>query len=147
MAGIMATKKEVGFVGSTREARAIGCGSAQLSIPHNPMPELLREYRVRFEEVPEGEKAVEDVEKLGLRSKLGGAPDWIQRPEVPKCRECKSPTSLVAQLDSIEHDEDHNPHAVGAMSNLQQYMFSVIGMIYVFCCFDFNTTKSVLQFG
>jgi hypothetical protein len=111
------------------------------------MPETLREYRMMFEKVVEGQKAIPDPEKLGLRSKLGGAPDWIQEPEVPTCPECKSLMSFVAQLDSIEHDEAHNPHAVDCLSDQQQYMFSDVGMIYVFCCFDCNETKSVLQFG
>src|SRR3990172_1141718 len=99
------------------------------------MSEILREYRMKFEKVPEGQKALPDPEQLGLRSKLGGAPDWVQRPEVPKCTDCKSPMTFVAQLDSIEHDEDYNPHAIEALSNQQQYMFGDVGMIYVFCCF------------
>ena len=111
------------------------------------MPEILNEYRMLFEKVAEGQKAVPDAKKLGLRSKLGGEPDWIQEPEVPKCPECKDSMSFVAQLDSFEHDADYNPHAVDCLSDKQQYMFCDVGMIYVFCCFDCNETKSVLQFG
>lgn len=111
------------------------------------MAETLRECRIQFEKVGDGEKAVPDPEKLGLRSKLGGEPDWIQKPKVPKCPECKEAMSFDAQLDSIEHDEDHNPHAIDCLSDEQQYMFSDVGMIYVFCCFDCNTTKSLMQFG
>ena len=80
-------------------------------------------------------------------SKLGGEPTWCQNPEVPKCKSCKEKMTFVAQLDSMEHDEDHNPHAIDCLSNQQQYMFGDVGMIYVFMCFDCMETKSVLQCG
>lgn len=111
------------------------------------MPETLREYRMLFEKVPEGQRAVPDPEKLGLRSKLGGTPDWDQAEETPTCPECKEKMSFVAQIDSIEHDAKHNPHAIDCLSDQQQYMFSDVGMLYVFCCFDCNTSASVMQFG
>jgi len=109
--------------------------------------EVLREYRMKFEKVPPGEKAVPDPKKLGIRSKLGGEPDWCQNPEVPECPACGSLMSFVAQIDSIEHDEEHNPHAIGCLSKQQQYMFGDVGMVYVFLCFDCNETTSILQFG
>src|SRR5437867_445477 len=96
--------------------------------------EPLREYRIKFEKVPKDKKAIPDPNKLGIRSKLGGDPDWVQHPEVPKCSECKQPMSFIAQIDSMEHDEKHNPHAIDCMSNLQQYMFGDVGMIYIFMC-------------
>ena len=37
-----------------------------------------RQYRIKFERVPEGEQAI-DPNKLGQRSKLGGEPDWYAR--------------------------------------------------------------------
>jgi uncharacterized protein YwqG len=111
------------------------------------MPEVLREYRMKFEKVPAGELAVPDKKKLGIRSKLGGQPTWVQSPEVPECPECKASMSFVAQLDSIEHDADYNPHAIDCLSDEQQYMFGDVGMLYVFVCFNCNETKSVLQFG
>ena len=67
------------------------------------MLEILREYRVKFERVPQGEKAVEP-NALGLRSKLGGKPDWEQDDETPMCPNCKEPMLFVAQIDSIEHN-------------------------------------------
>ena len=107
----------------------------------------LREYRISFQKVPKGKKAVPDPTKLGLRSKLGGEPDWVQHPQVPKCSACKHPMMFVAQIDSIEHDEKHNPHAVDCLSGKQQYMFGDVGMIYVFMCSTCMATKSFIQCG
>src|ERR1035437_7318005 len=111
------------------------------------MPEILREYRMKFEKVPAGEKAVPDRKKLGIRSKLGGEPTWCQSPEVPECPACKKPMSFIARLDSIEHDAEYNPHAIDCMSDQQQYLFGDVGMLYVFMCFDCMETKSVVQCG
>jgi uncharacterized protein YwqG len=111
------------------------------------MPEILREYRIKFEKVPNGKKAVPDPRKLGVRSKLGGKPDWEQGAEIPKCPNCKKPMTFIAQIDSMEHDEEHNPHAIDCLSDSQQYMFGDVGMIYVFLCFDCMETKSVIQCG
>jgi uncharacterized protein YwqG len=107
----------------------------------------LREYRIKFQKMPEGKKAVPDPDKPGVRSKLGGDPDWVQHPEVPKCRDCKQPMTFVAQIDSMEHDESHNPHAIDCLSGQQHYMFGDVGMIYVFMCFGCTETKSILQCG
>ncbi|MDB6121747.1 MAG: hypothetical protein JWQ71_740 [Pedosphaera sp.] len=107
----------------------------------------LREYRIKFEKVPKGKKAVPDPDKLGIRSKLGGEPDWVQSPEIPECSDCKQPMTFIAQIDSMEHDEKHNPHAIDCLSRQQQYMFGDVGMIYVFMCFSCMTTKSVVQCG
>ena len=117
--------------------------SRQATKPFGP----LREYRIKFQKMPSGKKAVPDPNKLGVRSKLGGEPDWVQYPEVPKCRKCKQPMMFVAQIDSMEHDEPHNPHAIGASSGRQHYMFGDVGMIYVFMCFGCMETKSVVQCG
>ncbi len=111
------------------------------------MAEILREYRIKFEKVAEGKKVFPGKDNLGIRSKLGGEPTWCQSPEVPKCKSCKEKMTFVAQIDSMEHDEDHNPHAIDALSDGQQYMFGDVGMIYVFVCFDCMETKSVLQCG
>ena len=107
--------------------------------------EPLREYRIKFEKMPKGKKAVSDPDKLGVRSKLGGGPDWVQNPEVPKCSDCKQPMTFIAQIDSMEHDEEHNPHAIDCSSGQQQYMFGDVGMIYVFMCFGCMNTKSLIQ--
>jgi uncharacterized protein YwqG len=111
------------------------------------MPEVLREYRIKFEKVPEGEPAIAADENLGIRSKLGGEPIWCQKPEIPKCKGCKDKMTFVAQIDSMEHDEGHNPNRISCLGNDQQYMFGDVGMVYVFVCFDCMETKSVLQCG
>jgi uncharacterized protein YwqG len=110
-------------------------------------PKALREYRVRFEKVRKGKTAISSDGKLGRRSKLGGEPDWIQSPEWPKCSSCKEQMTFIGQIDSLEHDEPHNPHAIDCMSGKQQYMFGDVGMIYVFLCLDCFKTKSVVQCG
>ena len=110
-------------------------------------PKILREYRIKLERVRKGQKAVPDPRKLGIRSKLGGEPDWEQVDEVPSCEACEQPMTFIAQIDSVEHDADHNPHAIDCLSDDQQYMFADVGMIYVFMCFDCMETKSVLQSG
>ena len=71
----------------------------------------LNEYRVHIERVRPGERAVPlgYPENLGLRTKLGGKPDWIQGDETPDCDSCGEPMYFVAQIDSIEHDSEHNP--------------------------------------
>ena len=107
----------------------------------------LREYRIRFEKVAKGKRAVPDPMRLGVRSKLGGKPDWVQYPEIPKCPECKRRMTFVAQIDSMEHDEKHNPNAIDCMSDRQQYMYGDVGMIYVFMCYSCMTTQSVVQCG
>ena len=81
------------------------------------------------------------------RLKLGGEPEWVQHPEVLECRDCKQPMTFVAQIDSMEHDAPHNPHAIGCLSGRQQYMFGDVGMIYVFMCFGCMETRSILQCG
>jgi len=110
------------------------------------MPKVLKEYRVHFENVPAGEKAVPDDSQLGIRSKLGGEPDWCQGPEHPTCSGCYSPMSFVAQIDSIEHFENHNPNAIDWRKG-QEYMFGDVGMIYVFFCYDCLQSQSVFQCG
>jgi uncharacterized protein YwqG len=110
-------------------------------------PKPLREYRIKFEKLPKGGKAVPDPDKLGIRSKLGGEPDWVQSPEDPKCSGCKKPMTFIAQIDSMEHDATHNPHAIDCLSGRQQYMFGDVGMIYVFMCFDCLSAESIVQCG
>jgi hypothetical protein len=106
----------------------------------------LREYRIRFERVPEGERAYPPGrENLGLRSKLGGEPDWVQGNDTPACPECGEPMSFVGQIDSIEHKEDHNPHRQEHRE--QDFMFGDVGIIYVFFCFDCLASQSVFQCG
>ncbi len=100
-------------------------------------PRVLPELRVILERVPSGQRAVllDYPDNLGLRTKLGGEPDWIQGPEVPDCPSCGQAMTFVAQIDSVEHDSPHNPLR-RAWPEEQVYMFGDVGMIYVFFCFD-----------
>ena len=100
-------------------------------------PRQLPEFRVKLEPVPKGERAVplDYPDNLGLRTKLGGKPDWIQGDYTPPCESCGNPMTFVAQIDSIEHDNEHNPLRKDCMGH-QDYMFGDVGMIYVFWCFD-----------
>src|SRR5262245_60238859 len=98
-------------------------------------PKRFAEIRVRLERVPPGERAVKlkYPDNLGLRTKLGGKPDWIQTDETPDCPGCSQPMSFVAQIDSIEHDSQKNPLRKDCLEN-KDYMFGDVGMIYVFFC-------------
>jgi hypothetical protein len=64
----------------------------------------------------------------GRRSKIGGAPDWIQKPSVPICT-CGKPMTFYAQVDSVG----------------DSIVLADLGMIYVFVCFDCFETHAVLQ--
>jgi hypothetical protein len=107
----------------------------------------LREYRIKFERVRKGEQAYPSYpENLGLRSKLGGRPDWVQgNNDTPSCPKCREPMSFVGQIDSIEHNDDRNPHKQNHRD--QDFMFGDVGMIYVFLCFECGETQSVFQGG
>ena len=63
-----------------------------------------REYRMQFERVPPGTRAV-DRRALGRRSKLGGKPTWEHGGQTPACARCSEPMSFLAQIDSIEHED------------------------------------------
>lgn len=107
-----------------------------------PLPEI----RVTLERVSPGDRAVIDdyPDNLGLRTKLGGEPDWIQGDEVPECEDCGEPMTFVAQIDSIEHDSPNNPLR-RAYPARKDYMFGDVGMIYVFFCFACGRPASVHQ--
>ena len=84
-------------------------------------------------------------DSVGISTKLGGEPNWIQSEEVPSCTGCSTPMTFVAQIDSVEHQNEVNPLSKDAISEHQDYMFADVGMIYVFFCFDCLDTKSVFQ--
>jgi hypothetical protein len=110
------------------------------------MTEILREYRMAVERVPAGERAV-NPRALGRRSKLGGVPDLEHDAAAPTCPECQEPMTFVAQLDSIEHDDRKNPHAMNALGDEQQYLFADVGMVYVFVCLSCNEAAAFVQSG
>ena len=75
----------------------------------------LNEYRVELTRVKRGERAVplDYPENLGLRTKLGGKPDWIQSDETPDCEECGEPSELTlipANQDGSGGKEDEHRH-------------------------------------
>jgi hypothetical protein len=71
------------------------------------------------------------AENVGRRHKLGGAPDWLQAPDIPSCPDCRKAMTFYGQLDSVG----------------DEITLADVGMIYVFVCFDCFETKSVLQSG
>ena len=66
---------------------------------------------------------------MGGRHRLGGAPEFLQEDEWPKCRDCGEEMSFYGQLDSIN----------------DEFCIADCGIIYVFVCFDCLETASVLQ--
>ena len=68
------------------------------------------------------------AEEIGTRHRLGGRPDFIQRPRQPKCA-CGKDMTFYAQLDSIN----------------DEFILADCGMIYVFVCSDCNETQSFMQ--
>src|SRR5688572_22483792 len=110
-------------------------------------PRLLPEIRVTLERVQPGEKAVTGKypDNLGLRTKLGGKPNWIHEDCTPTCRQCEIPMSFVAQIDSIEHESENNP--LSTPYREQKWMFSDVGMIYVFYCFECGESACLDQFS
>ena len=66
---------------------------------------------------------------VGVRSKLGGEPDWLQGEEWPEC--CGTRMTFYGQLDSIG----------------DKYDLADCGMIYVFVCYDCFEVKSVFHPG
>jgi hypothetical protein len=95
----------------------------------------LPEIRVTLERVPPEQRAVplDYPDNLGLRTKLGGEPEWIQGDDTPACPHCGRQMTFVAQIDSIEHDSPQNPLGRDPLGELD-YMFGDVGMIYVFFC-------------
>jgi uncharacterized protein YwqG len=109
-------------------------------------PKVLREYRVTLQRMQKGEQAVpyDYPDSDGISTKLGGKPSWIQSDETPRCPHCKKPMPFVAQIDSVEHLQKLNPHAVDPMKK-QHFMFGDVGRIYIFFCFKCLEPKAVFQ--
>lgn len=73
---------------------------------------------------------------MGLRTKLGGEPDWLHAADVPECSQCSEPMAFVGQIDSID--------AIRG-SERSEFMFGDAGMIYVFYCDTCVVTRSLIQ--
>ena len=108
-------------------------------------PERLREYRLTAAPLCDDDVELDgsDPNQLGLRSKLGGDPTFIQGGKLPDCPDCGNPMRFVAQIDSIEHDWHTNPNARDYSD--QHFMFGDVGMIYVFFCYDCLTPTCSLD--
>ena len=90
----------------------------------------LREYRIKFEKVPGGKKAVPDPDKPGVRSKLGGEPDWVQQPEVPKCSDCKQRFATLVECNvhrMAEIREKFNSRR-GSSGRIEQTLRRMLGI-------------------
>jgi len=65
-------------------------------------------------------------DQIGTRHKLGGAPDFLQGEDWPKCPDCGEKMTFYAQLDSIN----------------DEFCIADCGMIYVFVCLDDNSVQA-----
>jgi len=112
-------------------------------MPKKPRKRVLPEMKVTLTHCGRGQRAValDYPQNLGLRTKLGGEPDWIQESEIPFCTDCDAPLTFIAQIDSVEHESEENPLA--KPRGKKDYMFGDVGMIYVFFCFSCCTPYSV----
>lgn len=81
----------------------------------------LPERRVALVSVPSGKKA-------GRKSKIGGAPSWIQMDDRVDCPRCEKQMAFVLQLASNSHFE-----------------FDDMGLLYVFACPTCKITASLTQ--
>ncbi|MCC6361621.1 MAG: hypothetical protein IT450_23035 [Phycisphaerales bacterium] len=109
----------------------------------------LPEFRVNLTRLRPGEQAypkADSYDPCGQRTKLGGDPDYYNGDEpTPICPNCRAAMTFVAQIDSVEHDCECNPHKVDCLSDDQKWMLGDVGMIYVFFCFECWETRSVFR--
>ncbi len=92
---------------------------------------VLPEVRLSREAPPYGARPFKWADAdIGYRSKIGGAPDFMQSERTPQCT-CGADMSFYGQLDSLNDD----------------FNIGDCGMIYVFLCFDCLESKAVTQCG
>jgi ankyrin repeat protein len=65
--------------------------------------------------------------KAGRKSKIGGAPTWIQMEETPDCPKCRGAMTFVMQLDS------------------EPCMYGDMGLLYTFACPSCKVMASLVQ--
>lgn len=100
------------------------------------LPKILREYRVKLIPAAKAGPQPEYPEHLGLRTKFGGLPDGIQDAGEDMrvgCPECRKAMHFVGQIDSFEYAGKNNPHRRDYSD--AQFMFSDVGLIYVWFCY------------
>ena len=108
----------------------------------------LPEIRVKLELVRPGDSAIplDYSDNLGMRTKLGGEPNWIQGDDTPLCADCGKEMVFVAQIDSIEHENVHNPLNFDFLGpRVDEFTFGDVGMIYVFFCFHCYQPSCLVQ--
>jgi ankyrin repeat protein len=66
--------------------------------------------------------------KAGLKSKVGGAPNWIQMDGTPDCPKCEKPMAFALQLASDS-----------------RIAFGDMGLLYAFVCPECKTAASLVQ--
>jgi hypothetical protein len=107
----------------------------------------LRIYKVSIEPAASEEDAVPGAspDEVGLRTKFGGEPYWIQDDERPTCEHCHKSMAFIGQVDSFEHQRSNNPNARDALWGEQQFMFGDVGLIYIFFCHECCEPRAVFQ--
>lgn len=73
-------------------------------------------------------KLVPAEKKAGRKSKLGGAPTWIQGDETPDCPKCEEPMAFALQLASNS-----------------KVSYGDMGVLYAFVCEKCRVTSSLVQ--
>lgn len=66
---------------------------------------------------------------IGTRHRLGGEPQFLQQDDIPTCEDCGEQMTFYAQLDSIN----------------DEFCIADCGIVYVFICFECNTSSAIIQ--
>ena len=108
---------------------------------------ILRIYKVMIEPAASEDEAVplSYPDSLGLQTKFGGVPCWLQGDQSPQCPQCGEVMTFVAQIDSFEHQSALNRNRRDVRSGDQHFMFGDVGMIFVFFCGDCCEPATVFQ--
>jgi hypothetical protein len=99
------------------------------------LPDILREYFVKIIPAAKAGPQPEYPDDLGLRTKFGGLPHGVQSGDEIKarCPKCTKRMHFVGQIDSFEFNGKNNPHRKEYRE--AHFMFSDVGIIYVWFCF------------
>jgi hypothetical protein len=66
-------------------------------------------------------------DQIELKTKLGGAPGWIQYAEEPRCPQCGGPTKFIAELEAFGEWD-------GSRAQYVEQNFGDAGSSYLFLC-------------